>query len=269
MPCCFDALSARLIARAGFELTFLSGFALAAARHGLPDTGLVSYGEMVAAARDVCAAVSIPVLGDGDTGYGNAMNVKRTVQGYAAAGLACVMIEDQVAPKRCGHTRGKQVVDREEALLRIRAAVEARDEGADILIMARTDARAIHGLEEALERARAFEALGADVVFVEAPLDETELAAIPRDLSVPTMANLLSGGDTPVLPLSRLEAMGYKLVAYPLTLLNAAVAAMQSALAALARGEWPEPPIPFPELREIIGFDAYDAEAARYAPGRS
>ena len=125
MPCCFDALSARLIERAGFPLTFMSGFAVSAARLALPDTGLISYAEMLDQGRNICSAVSIPVIGDADTGYGNALNVKRTITGYARAGFACAMIEDQVAPKRCGHTAGKQVVTRDEALSRIRAAVAA------------------------------------------------------------------------------------------------------------------------------------------------
>ncbi|MFT5694874.1 MAG: 2-methylisocitrate lyase-like PEP mutase family enzyme, partial [Myxococcota bacterium] len=156
MPCCFDALSARLIEDAGFPLTFMSGFAVAAARLGAPDTGLISYGEMLDQGRNICDAVSIPIIGDADTGYGNPLNVKRTVRGYAQAGFACAMIEDQVAPKRCGHTRGKEVVSRDEAAARIRAAVAAREEGSDILIMARTDARFGHGLEEAIERCRIF-----------------------------------------------------------------------------------------------------------------
>ncbi|MEQ9609257.1 MAG: isocitrate lyase/PEP mutase family protein, partial [Kiloniellaceae bacterium] len=128
MPCCFDALSAKLIEQAGFSVTFMSGFAVSAARLGLPDTGLISYGEIVDAGRSICAATTLPVIGDGDTGYGNAVNVKRTVKGYAQAGFAAVMIEDQVWPKRCGHTRGKAVVDRGEAVARIRAAVDAREE---------------------------------------------------------------------------------------------------------------------------------------------
>ena len=147
MPCCFDALSARLIERAGFPLTFMSGFAVSAARLGMPDTGLISYGEILDQGRNICDAVSIPVIGDADTGYGNALNVKRTLRGYARAGFACAMIEDQVAPKRCGHTQGKEVVSRDEALARIRAAVDARDAGSDILVMGRTDARATLGLD--------------------------------------------------------------------------------------------------------------------------
>jgi 2-methylisocitrate lyase-like PEP mutase family enzyme len=264
MPCCFDALSAKLVEAAGFPLTFMSGFAVAATRCGLPDTGLVSYGEMVAQGRDICAAVSIPVIGDADTGYGNAVNVKRTLRGYAAAGFACAMIEDQLAPKRCGHTRGKQVVPRGEALARIRAAVDAREEGADILVLARTDARGPLGLEEALWRARAFADLGADLVFPEAPASETEMERVCREIPAPVMANMVEGGATPLLPPARLEALGFRIAAYPLTLLSAAARAMQEALAALASGGTPARLLGFDALRELVGFDAYDAERRRY-----
>ena len=264
MPCCFDALSARLIERAGFSLTFMSGFAVSATRAGLPDTGLLSYGEMVDQGRAICDAISIPVIGDADTGYGNPMNVKRTVRGYAAAGFACAMIEDQVSPKRCGHTRGKEVVPREEACLRIRAALDARDEGADVLIMARTDARFGHGFEEALWRAQAFADLGADIVFLEAPQSETEMERFCREVPRPTMANLVEGGDTPILPPSRLEEMGFAIAAYPLTLLSSAVRAMTEALAALRDSQPVTGPLPFEELREIVGFSDYDSELEQY-----
>ncbi len=208
MPSCFDALSARLIERAGFPLAFMSGFAVSASRLGLPDTGLISYGEMLDQGRNVCGAVSIPVIGDGDTGYGNALNVKRTIEGYARTGFACVMIEDQVAPKRCGHTRGKAVVPRGEALARIRAAVDARDEGAGILIMARTDARATDGIDEALWRANAFAEAGADILFLEAPRDEDEMRAFCAGAPGPKMANMVEQGDTPLLAPARLEEIG-------------------------------------------------------------
>jgi 2-methylisocitrate lyase-like PEP mutase family enzyme len=269
MPCCFDALSARLIERAGFELTFMSGFAVSAARLALPDAGLISYGEMVERGREICAAVAIPVIGDGDTGYGNAVNAKRTVAGYARAGFACVMIEDQLAPKRCGHTRGKAVVPRAESLARLRAALDARDEsraaGHDVLVMARTDARAGHGLDEALARGRAFAELGADLVFIEAPRDEEELARVAREIPAPVMANLVEDGDTPALPPARLEALGFKIAAYPLTLLHASVHAMQEALEGLRAGRPLERRQSFAALRDLLGFDAYDAEARRYA----
>ncbi len=266
MPCCFDAWSARLVERAGFPLTFMSGFAVSAARLGLPDTGLISYAEMLDQGRNICQAVSIPVIGDGDTGYGNALNVRRTVKGYAAAGFAAVMIEDQVAPKRCGHTQGKQVVDRGEALLRLRAAVDARDAGADILILARTDARATHGLDEALARARAFEDAGADILFVEAPETEAEMEAICRATSRPHLANMLEEGTTPVLPPDRLAALGYRIAAYPLTLLSAATRAMEDALAALAAGTPPGNLTSFEHVREVAGFPEYFAAERDYAP---
>jgi 2-methylisocitrate lyase-like PEP mutase family enzyme len=265
MPCCFDALSARLIEQAGFSATFMSGFAVSAARLALPDTGLISFAEMLDQGRTICQAIGLPVIGDGDTGYGNAMNVKRTVRAYAQTGFAAVMIEDQVAPKRCGHTQGKAVVGREEAVLRIRAACDARDEGADILILARTDARATHGMEEALARARAFAAAGADLLFVEAPRSEEEMATICREVPGRHLANMLEGGATPLLPPDRLAALGFSLIAYPLTLLAAAVGAMRRALEELANGRHPEQgPIGLDELRRIIGFDDYDREADRY-----
>ena len=267
MPCCFDALSARLIERAGFGLSFMSGFAVSAARLALPDTGLVSYAEMLDQGRNICGAVSIPVIGDADTGYGNALNVKRTLHGYAQAGFAGAMIEDQLAPKRCGHTRGKQVVSREESLARVRAAIDARDEGADLLIVARTDARAPLGFEEALFRARAFADLGADIVFLEAPANEEEMARSCAEIPAPAMANMVEGGDTPLLPPTRLEEMGYRIAAYPLTLLSAATRAMREALEALRGGAHPDRLESFEALRELVGFDAYDRERARYPDG--
>lgn len=264
MPCCYDALSALLVEQAGFPLTFMSGFAVSAARLGLPDTGLISYGEMVEQGRAICERVKIPVIGDADTGYGNAVNVKRTIRGYAAAGFACAMIEDQLMPKRCGHTSGKMVVERGEALARIRAAVDAREEGADILVMARTDARATHGLAEALDRCRAFVDLGADIVFLEAPESKAEMERFCREITGPKMANMLQHGKTPLLPPDRLAAMGYTIAAYPLTLLSSAVSAMQQALAALGRGSYPQH-IDFAGLRQIVGFPDYEEEARRYA----
>jgi len=264
MPCCFDALSAKLIERAGFPLTFMSGFAVSAARLGMPDTGLISYAEMLDQGRNLCDAVSIPIIGDADTGYGNAMNVRRTVRGYAQAGFAAVMIEDQLAPKRCGHTRGKEVVPRAEAFARIQAAVDARDEGAGSLIMARTDARATLGLAEAIARGQEFARMGADIVFVEAPESEEEMLTLCREIPGPKMANLVEQGDTPLLPPERLAEIGYKIAAYPLTLLSASIRAMQKALAAFAAGEQPTELMDFKDLREIVGFMQYDEQSARY-----
>jgi len=264
MPCCFDALSARLIEQAGFPLTFMSGFAVAAARLALPDTGLISYAEMLDQGRSILDAVSFPVIGDGDTGYGNPANVQRTVRGYADAGFAAIMIEDQLAPKRCGHTRGKEIVPRPEALSRIRAAVNAREQGADILIMARTDACATAGLAEALWRMQAFSDLGADILFLEAPGDEAEMAAFCAQVPGPKMANMLEGGITTILSPQRLQEIGYRIVAYPLALLNSAVYAMQEALQGLAAGDLPQRSVDFATIRNIVGFDRYDQILQQY-----
>lgn len=268
MPCCFDALSARLVKQAGFPLTFMSGFAVSAARLARPDTGLISYGEMLDQGRSILESVNIPVIGDGDTGYGNVANIQRTVEGYARTGFAGIMLEDQVAPKRCGHTRGKEVVDRNEACARIRAAVATRDSGADILIMARTDARATLGLDEALWRMRAFADLGADILFLEAPQDELEMRRFCAEIPGPKMANMLEDGDTPILPPAQLDAIGYKIAAYPLTLLITAVYAMREALADLAAGRTPTRRVDFATLRDIVGFDGYDEWVTRFDPNR-
>ncbi len=265
MPCCFDPLSAKLIEQAGFPLTFMSGFAVSATRLALPDTGLISYAEMLDQGRNICAAVDIPVIGDGDTGYGNPANVRRTVQGYAAAGFAGIMIEDQLAPKRCGHTGVKEVVGRSEALRRLRAACDARDEGADILVMARTDARAALGLEEALWRIRAFADAGADILFLEAPRNEEEMQAFCDAAPGPKLANMLEEGITPILPPARLAGLGYKIAAYPLTLLNSAVFAMREALVQLQQGKTPERRVNFREIRDLVGFADYDRLLERYA----
>ncbi len=264
MPCCFDAFSARLIERAGFPLTFMSGFAVSSARLGLPDTGLISYGEMLDQGRNICQAVSIPVIGDGDTGYGNPLNIRRTVRGYANSGFACIMLEDQESPKRCGHTRGKSVVDRAEAATRIRAAVDEREAGADILIMARTDARHTHGLEEALWRCQAFADQGADIIFLEAPRSRQEMEQFCSAIPGYKMANIVEGGDTPALPPQELEAIGYDIAAYPLTLLSSAARAMSDALTALRQGDPAPGMLSFSELREVVGFNEYDQGLSHY-----
>ncbi len=269
MPCCYDAFSAQLIERAGFPLTFMSGFAVSASRLGLPDTGLISYGEMVDQGRNINAAISIPMIGDGDTGYGNALNVKRTVKGYATAGFASIMIEDQVAPKRCGHTKGKAVVDRDEARLRLQAAVDARnelrDQGSDILIMARTDANATGGFGEAMARMEIASDLGADILFFEAPTSEEEMCKFCDAVGGPKMANMVEQGKTPVLPPAVLEEIGYKIAAYPLTPLLAAMGAIEDALKSLKKGDHPSNLPTFEDLKDAVGFNEYYAEEDHYA----
>ena len=273
VPSCWDALSAKMIGQAGFEFTFMSGFAVSAARLAAPDLGLISYGEMADQLRNICAATPIPVIGDGDTGWGNALNVERTVQGYFAAGAASVMIEDQVSPKRCGHTKGKLVVDRIEAVDRIKAAVHAREEirqgGGDILVLARTDARAMHGLEEAIWRAKAFSDLGADILFIEAPHTEAEMERMIRQAPGIHMANMVEGGATPILAMRELRDLGYGFAIFPLTLMSAAMRAIKDGLAAMQAGEHPAGAVmDFAELRAEIGFDAYYEAEGRYAGKR-
>jgi 2-methylisocitrate lyase-like PEP mutase family enzyme len=267
MPCCYDALSAKLIAQEGYELTFMSGFAASASRIGAPDLGLMSYGEVVDHVRNITDAINIPLIGDGDTGYGNAMNVRRTVTGFAKASAASIMIEDQLAPKRCGHTPGKAVVGRDEAFDRIRAAVDAREElraqGGDILVLARTDARHEHGLGEAIERAARFAELGADILFVEAPKSVEEMREVCRSLPGPKMANIVEGGATPDLSNAELYDIGYSIAAYPLTLMAAAMQAMVSTLRSMRDDARPGL-MDFVELRQRIGFDDYYEASEKY-----
>ncbi|WFE90395.1 isocitrate lyase/PEP mutase family protein [Roseibium porphyridii] len=269
MPCCYDALSAKLIEQADFDLTFMSGFAASASRIGQPDLGLMSYSEVLDQARNIADAVSIPIIADGDEGYGNAMNVRRTVAGFAKAGAAAVMIEDQLAPKRCGHTPGKAVVSRQEACDRIRAAVDARADGADILILARTDARHEHELGEAIERARMFKELGADILFVEAPKTVAEMETICRELPGPKMANIVEGGVTPDLSHKDLQEIGYAIAAYPLTLMASAMRAMVGTLERLKLDQDRTPDLmSFADLRDRIGFNKYYEVSERYDTSR-
>jgi len=266
MPGVFDAVSTRLAERAGFKAAFMSGFMVSAARIGMPDTGLIAYTEMLDQGRNLCDAVSFPVVGDGDTGWGNAINIKRTVKGYASAGFACIMLEDQLAPKRCGHTRGKQVVSRAEANTRMRAAVDAREElreaGGDILIMARTDANATDGMDEAIERCNEFRRIGVDITFLEAPKTTDEMRRYCAEVDGPKMANMVEQGDTPFLPPAELEEIGYKVAIWPAALMLSAIRGMETELARLAGGGvGTDGKATFPELQDIVGFPAYyDAE---------
>ena len=265
LPGCFDAMSARLIERAGYSGAFMGGFAVSAARIAMPDTGLISYSEMVDQGRNICAAVDFPVIGDGDTGYGNAVNVQRTVQGYAQAGFACVMIEDQVAPKKCGHTQGKQIVGRDEAFGRVQAAVDARNGGSGILIMARTDANATDGMDEAIQRCQAFADIGADITFLEAPRDEDEMKRYCDDVEGPKMANMVEQGDTPFLEPKKLADIGYKIIIYPISLMLAGLRAMEESLKSMQGGKHPDALAEFSHLRDVVGFPDYYDKEKKYA----
>src|SRR5215471_7707112 len=226
LPCAHDALSARLIERAGFAAYSVGGYALVGARHALPDIGLVAFGEMSAGIRDIMAASSLPVLVDCDDGYGDAKNVARTIAGYEAMGVAAIFMEDQRAPKRCGHMAAK-----------LRAAVAAR-RSADFFIIARTDARAVHGLDEALRRAEIYLKAGADGLFIEAPQSIDELTRIGRTFQgVPQLANMVEGGGrTPALPPHELYRLGFAMVAYPTSLIFRVARAIENALADLKAG---------------------------------
>lgn len=264
-PCCHDALTAKLIENAQFPYTFMSGFCTSAAKLAAPDAGLLTYSEMVQTGRHIHEATSqIPVIGDGDTGYGNPLNVKRTVQGYASAGFAGILIEDQVWPKSCGHVKEKRVVDREEALSRVLAAVEARETGDDILIVARTDARQAVSYEEALYRVQAFADAGADILFIDALTSVQEMEGFCSLVPfVPKLANMLEGGGkTPILSPAELERIGFKLAAYPLSLLGVSIKAMERALTYLKQGQVPD--LDFQEIQGILGFNEYFEERDGY-----
>jgi 2-methylisocitrate lyase-like PEP mutase family enzyme len=223
-----------LVEEAGFEAAYLSGGAVARSM-GIPDIGLVTMSEAIERAAQVVSAIRIPIIADADTGYGNAVNLVRTVREFERIGVAAIHIEDQVTPKRCGHLDGKEVVSLPEIEQKIAAALATRTDP-DFCIIARTDARAVNGMDDAIARARAFAKLGVDAIFVEAPQSEDELAEIPRRLpGVPLLVNVFKGGKTPMLPMDRLEKMGYRIAIYPSETQRAAIHAMRNALATLKR----------------------------------
>jgi 2,3-dimethylmalate lyase len=213
-PGATDAYLARCVERAGFEAVYMTGAGVSQSTLGMPDLGLLTYSEMVERAARIADAVEIPLFADADTGYGNALNVQRTVRGYERAGVAGLHIEDQELPKRCGHFDEKRIVPLPEMLGKLKAALDARTDP-DFLIIARTDARTALGLEEAIARGQAFAEVGADVVFVESPLSEAELAQIAAAIPKPLLANMVEFGKTPILPAARLQALGYAVAIYP------------------------------------------------------
>jgi 2-methylisocitrate lyase-like PEP mutase family enzyme len=258
MPGVFDALSARIATRAGFEVIFVSGYSVSATQLGEPDFGVLTQTEVVAAAARVCGAVDVPVLIDADTGYGNAVNVMRTVRELVRAGAAGMFLEDQVWPKRCGHMRGKRVIPVAEQVAKLRAAVAARGQS-EFFIVARTDARQASGLDDAIARARAYREAGADALFVEAPQSFEELREIGQRLPGPLVANMVEEGVTPQLPPDQLGALGFQLIVYPLSGLFAATHAMQQIYARLrADGHTlavRDRLTTFPELNALVGLD--------------
>lgn len=266
LPGAYDGLSARLVEGAGAEAVYLSGSGVAASQ-GLPDIGLITYPDMLERAAQIARVVDIPIIVDGDTGYGNASNVARTVRGFEQAGASAIQLEDQTFPKRCGHFEGKTVIPLEEMLTKLYAALEARRDD-DFLIIARTDARATHGLEEAILRGQAFAETGADVVFVEAPQSREELAQICREIDAPLLVNLPEGGKTPLLPAQELEQMGYDIVLHANMVLRAAAKQMQRVLRHLLdtgnSDDILDQLVTFEERHRITGFYEFQSQEQTY-----
>lgn len=258
MPGCYDALSAKLIEREGLNVGFMSGFAVSSTKLGMPDAGLISFSEMAEQVRNICNVTSIPIIFDGDTGYGNAVNVYRTVRGFADAGAAAVMIEDQKWPKKCGHTKGKDVVEVDEANSRIKAAVDAsKMNNKDILVMARTDAIATRGLDDAIKRMQKFSELGADILFVEAIKSKEDMKRVIKEVPGHHMINLIEDGETPLLEIKELEDIGFKIAVFPLTLMSASVKTMQESLKNMKNKIYNTNVSKFSDLQDIVGFNEY------------
>jgi 2-methylisocitrate lyase-like PEP mutase family enzyme len=263
-PGVYDGISAALVSKLGFAAAYMTGAGVAASL-GLPDIGLVTLTEMAGRARALAAQLDVPLLADADTGYGSPINVVRTVREYEAAGVAAIQLEDQTFPKRCGHLAGKEVIGAEEFATSLRAAVEARDE---MLIVARTDARAPLGLGEAIARAQRYASIGADVIFVEAPRNVEEIEEIAARVDAPLLLNLVPGGLTPSVDHARLAELGYRIAIYPGAVMMAIVPAAMASLSALqGRGlELPDS-VPGPEaFFDLVGLSEWIELGQRYSP---
>jgi 2,3-dimethylmalate lyase len=273
-PGAYDALSARLVEEAGFTAVYMTGFGTAASLLGRPDVGLLTMTEMVDHARRIVEAVDVPVIADADTGYGNPLNVIRTVHAYERAGVAAIHLEDQVAPKKCGHMEGKQVIPAEEMAEKIRAAAAARTD-ADFILIARTDARAVEGLERALDRARLYHQAGADVLFFEAPQSEAEIRAVARAFpDVPLLFNWAEGGKTPPIGYAKLRELGFRVIIFPISSLLAATRGVREVLVRIRADGTPAgilAELPrFGEFTDFIGLAEIRELEARFgaaAPG--
>jgi 2-methylisocitrate lyase-like PEP mutase family enzyme len=260
LPGAHDAISARLIQQAGYKAYFIGGFPLIGARFGLPDIGLAGLGEIRAVVQDILSVCDLPVMVDCDNGYGDAKNVVHTLHTYERMGVSAVMLEDQVAPKRCGHIAGKDVIPVERMEANIRAATQDRMR-ADTFILARTDARDVNGLDDALRRAERYLAAGADGLFIESPHDVPELERIARAFDVPQMANMVEGGRTPVIKPSELAQLGFAMGVYGISLLLHSVRVMQTVLSKLKAEDlsFIGAGVGFEEYKSIVGFEAWSA----------
>lgn len=273
MPGAYDALSAKIVEQAGFQAVTLGGYPTSATLLAKPDVSLLSLTEMVRHAQYLVEAVDIPVFADGDTGHGNVTNVIRTIKAFEKAGVAGLFIEDQLFPKRCGHMEGKQVIPTAEMVAKLKAALDARTDP-DLVIMARTDALAAHGIDEAIERANRYREAGADLIFVEAPRSAEEMRRIAREVSAPTMANMIEGGKTPTLTPAELQEIGFSVVVYPLAALYAAAWAVREVMRELrATGRTHaalDRMISFAEFNQMVGLQQIrEAEAHYYQNLRS
>jgi 2-methylisocitrate lyase-like PEP mutase family enzyme len=257
-PGAYDGLTARLVEGAGFKAVYMTGFGTAASLLGRPDIGLLTFSEMVDNARRIAQAVEVPVIADADDGYGNPINVIRTVREYEAAGISAIHIEDQVSPKKCGHMEGKQVIDASEMVEKVHAAIEARY-SEDFVIIARTDARAVEGMDGALGRARCYREAGADALFVEAPQSEEEVTAVAEAFpDVPLLFNWVESGKTPPVPLERLKELGFSLIIFPVSALLVATRSIREALARIHVDGSPigimDQLVPLGEFMDFIGM---------------
>ena len=265
-PGCYDCITARSIERAGFDAAYMTGAGTAASL-GYPDYGLVTMTEMAGNAGRIATAIKLPVIADADTGYGNVLNVVRTVREYEKAGVAGLHIEDQVAPKKCGHIAGKQVIPPEEFCDKIRAAAEYRTDP-DFVIIARTDARAVTSLDDAIDRGNRYAAAGADVIFFEAPQTEDEIRRVAREIKAPLLANMVIGGKTPAIKVAELERIGFKMVIFPAVCMAAAVPAMEKSLAYLKEHgtDWQPGPVLSPmDIFRRVGFDWWHGIEEKFA----
>jgi 2-methylisocitrate lyase-like PEP mutase family enzyme len=257
-PGIFDMISARIADRMGFGALYMTGYGTVASSLGLPDAGMASYTEMVSRVATIAGGTRTPLIADADTGFGGLLNVDRTVRGYEAAGARAIQIEDQVFPKKCGHTPGREVVPTEDMVRKIRVAVEARH-SVEFLVIARTDARTTHGIDEALRRAEAYDRAGADIIFVESPESEAEMAKICRSFDKPCMANMVEGGRTPVLTRDELQQIGYRFAIFPATGFLAVAQALTLAYGALrVTGSSKDAGLslfPFSEMNTLMGFE--------------
>jgi len=269
-PGAYDGLTAKLVAQAGFRAVYMTG-AGTSVSHGYPDFGLLTMSEMVENAARIVRSVDVPVIADADTGYGNELNVFRTVQEYESRGVAAIHIEDQVSPKRCGHLDDKEIVPRDDYIAKIRAAVAARRDS-DFMIIARTDARAVAGLDEAIARANASLGAGADMAFVEAPQTMDELAAVPKRVAGPCLLNVVRGGKTPEIDLRQAQQMGYRLAIVPGLLLKAVIGACDEMLAELKATH--VHPVPRSDMTvraafNRVGAEEWDALRTRFRDGEA